>query len=146
MELTTSIGGSCHCGNIRYEFRPRLAPAELPVRACRCAFCRKHNARYTSDPGGSLTLRIGSEAETGRYRFATRSAEFLVCRTCGVLVAVLAEIAGRTHAVVNLAAADAFDLDRYEAKAADFSGESESQRMARRGRSWIADVTVVVEV
>jgi len=145
MEVTTSIKGSCHCGNIRYEFRPVQAPADLPVRACRCTFCRKHDARYTSDPGGRLTLTIGSETQTARYRFATRTAEFVVCRNCGVLVAVLAEISGRTHAVVNLAAADGFDLDQYEAKAADFSGESESQRRARRGRNWIADVTVVVE-
>lgn len=145
MDVTASINGCCHCGNIRYEFRPTLAPADLPVRACRCAFCRKHGARYTSDPDGSLTLRIGSEAETTRYRFATRTAEFVVCRTCGVLVAALAGISGRTHAVVNLAAAEDFDLEQYEVKAADFTDESESQRRARRGRSWIADVTVVVE-
>lgn len=145
MDVTTSISGSCHCGNIRYEFRPTLALADLPVRACRCAFCRKHNARYTSDPGGSLTLRIGSGEAVSRYRFATRSAEFVVCRNCGALAVVLAEISGRTHAVVNLATADGFDLEQYEVKAADFSSESESQRMARRGRNWIADVTVFVE-
>lgn len=145
MGVTTSINGSCHCGNIRYEFRPTLALADLPVRACRCVFCRKHNARYTSDPGGSLTLRIGSGEAASRYRFATRSAEFVVCRNCGVLAVALAEISGRTHAVVNLATADMLDTGRFDVKDVDFSHETANQRMERRGRSWIADVTVIFE-
>lgn len=73
------LEGGCHCGNINYRFGATVPVAELPVCACACGFCTKHGARYTSDPDGKLVIDIADEGAVSRYRFATQTAEFLVC-------------------------------------------------------------------
>ncbi|MEQ8281563.1 MAG: hypothetical protein RIC04_04475 [Parvibaculum sp.] len=65
------LRGRCHCGNISFEFDSRLAPPELPVRACRCGFCRVHGALSTSDPDGGLSINVSSP-ELRRARRAER--------------------------------------------------------------------------
>lgn len=94
--------GGCHCGNIRYSFQTTVPVAELPLRACACSFCTRHGARYTSDPGGKLMIDIAEDGVLSRYRFATQTAEFLVCTRCGVMSAVLARIDGRQRYLASL--------------------------------------------
>src|SRR5690242_12674989 len=83
------IEGGCHCGNVRIAARLTREPAEYVPRACDCDFCRKHGAAYVSDPRGAVRIRVAAEADCSRYRQGSGSAEFLVCRRCGVLVAVV---------------------------------------------------------
>jgi len=61
----------------------------LSPRACDCDFCTRHHAAWVSDPEGHLAVR-GNDAMLQRYRQGSEQAEFLVCRQCGVLVAVIA--------------------------------------------------------
>lgn len=96
-----ALSGGCHCGNILLELELSQAPEEHRPRACDCDFCRKHAAAYVSDPVGSLLIRIQDATLTGRYRQGSAQAEFLLCSRCGVLTAVLYEIAGRVHGAVN---------------------------------------------
>lgn len=122
--------GSCHCGALRVAFeteRP-LAP-----RACSCSFCRRHGARTVSDAGGSATLALGPE--TLRYRFGTKSTDFLICGRCGVYVGALAEIGGDRFATLNL---NCFDDPRPElaAEPASYEGEDPAARAARRRERW----------
>src|SRR5258706_6201003 len=79
--------GSCHCGAIVFTFHASQPPARWTVRACQCSFCRAHGARTTSDPNGSVTFKIADASKLVRYRFETRSTDFLVCSHCGVYLA-----------------------------------------------------------
>jgi len=37
--------GGCHCGNIHVRLRLSKPPADNPLRACTCSFCRSHSLR-----------------------------------------------------------------------------------------------------
>jgi hypothetical protein len=78
------IGGSCHCGNLRFTFEWPTRGSIIPVRACSCGLCTKHKAVWTSHPNGRFSLVIGDEDQLNRYRFGTKTADFHVCRACGV--------------------------------------------------------------
>src|SRR5437762_9613346 len=93
--------GGCHCGNMRWTLTSRLAAAQLPVRACQCTFCRKQGALGSSDPAGTLRFAVRDPAALLRYRFATRTADFLLCAGCGVYVGAVMEEGGRRYGVAN---------------------------------------------
>ena len=99
------LRGGCHCGGLSVEFSTTLAAATIRPRACDCPFCRKHGASWVSDPGGRLELatRNGGPLE---YRQRSGTATFLLCRRCGVLVAVTYAQAARVYAAVNAACLD----------------------------------------
>jgi hypothetical protein len=122
--------GGCHCGALRVEFKTALP---LAPRACQCTFCRKHEARSVSDPTGAAVVAL--DPAVIRYRFGTRSADFLICGQCGVYVGAVQEIDGRHYAVLNLTA---FDDPRPELAAEPFryDGEEPGQRAARRRARW----------
>src|SRR3978361_1162796 len=97
--------GACPCGNLEVRLESDKTPAELGVRRDTCSFCTKHHAVYTSDPGGEVHLTCREVSLVERYRFGTRTAEFLLCKACGVFVAaVMSEPA---VAVVNVNVLDA---------------------------------------
>jgi len=132
--------GSCHCGAIGFAFRPSRTPDSWPVRACQCSFCRRHGARTTSDPAGSVTFRIEVESKLQRYRFGLQSADFMICRTCGVYIAAMLTTPRGRFATVNINALREH-LDVQDATSISYEGESLEQRQHRRERRW----TPVVE-
>jgi hypothetical protein len=134
------ISGRCHCGNISFTLVWRLEPAEIPARACGCTFCRKHGGVWTSCPGGSLKITVADPARASRYKFGTGTAEFHVCASCGVVPVVTSRIDGRLYAVVNVNTFEGVDPALLRHAAADFDGESEADRLARRKRNWIGQV------
>ncbi|TLY92060.1 MAG: hypothetical protein E6K38_13450 [Gammaproteobacteria bacterium] len=136
------ISGSCHCGNITFSLDWRPEPAEIPARACSCSFCLKHGGLWTSCPTGSLRITIRQPALVSRYSFGTRTAEFQVCSSCGVVPAVTSRIDGRLYAVVSVNAFQDVNPVLLKRAAARYDGESESARVARRKLNWIADVEV----
>ena len=83
-----SLSGGCHCGNLAFTMTLSQAPGNYTPRACDCDFCRKHGAAYLSDPAGTISLSVRDNRQLGRYRQGSGAAEFLLCRGCGVLVAV----------------------------------------------------------
>jgi hypothetical protein len=130
------LDGSCHCGALTIELASRREPRELPVRICGCTFCIKHRPRYTSDPDGSVTIRVGDEARLGRYRFGLELADFLVCRTCGVFVAAY-EPAEPGRAVVNLdTLVRAAEFVGEPTQFTAYDSEDVATRTARRARGW----------
>jgi len=136
------ISGSCHCGNITFSLDWRPEPAEIPARACSCSFCLKHGGLWTSCPTGSLRITIRQPALVSRYSFGTRTAEFQVCSSCGVVPVVTSRIDGRLYAVVSVNAFQDVDPALLKRAAAGYDDESESARLARRKLNWIADVEV----
>ena len=136
------ISGSCHCGNITFSLDWRPEPAETSARACSCSFCLKHGGLWTSCPTGSLRITIRQPGLVSRYSFGTRTAEFHVCSSCGVVPVVTSRIDGRLYAVVSVNAFQDVDPALLKRAAAKYDGESESARLARRKLNWIADVEV----
>ena len=127
--------GACHCGALAFTLRTSQPPDRWQVRACQCAFCRMHGARTVSDPDGSVAFRIAEPSKLRRYRFATRSADFLVCGICGVYIAaVLASTKGQ-FATVNLNAIQGLQ-NVPEAVPVSYEGESREQMESRREQRW----------
>jgi hypothetical protein len=137
------IHGRCHCGNIAFTLAWTPDPAAIPARACGCSFCTKHGGVWTSNPNGALTVSIRDAAEVGTYAFGTCTAEFHVCRRCGVVPLVTSAIDGVRYAVVNVNAFDNVDPALLRHAPASFDGETESARLARRKRNWIPQVAFV---
>jgi hypothetical protein len=111
-------------------------PEQLELRACSCAFCRRHGARTTSDPAGRLEITVRNPTRLIRYRFGLRTADFLVCATCGVYVAAVLTAGERAWASVNVNALDAPALLARRARPVSYDGESEEERTARRRARW----------
>ncbi len=122
--------GQCHCGAIRIEFD---TDQPLAPRACQCGFCRKHGARTISDPDGSAVLVLDGEAI--RYRFASKAADYILCRKCGVYLGAVSQIGGGTYATLNL---NAFDDPRLDlaAEPVSYDGESAAAKGDRRRARW----------
>ncbi|MGH8076310.1 MAG: GFA family protein [Lysobacter sp.] len=96
------LGGGCHCGKVRVELATAIPLANLSPRACDCSFCTKHGASYLSDPDGSLVIAVNGQDTISEYhRQGSESARFLVCRDCGVLVAVVFDEAAGRYGAVN---------------------------------------------
>jgi hypothetical protein len=130
------INGSCHCGNIIITFDwPGSAPS-IPVRRCSCTLCMKHGAVWTSHPDGRFGIQVVDETQVARYRFGTRTADFHICRTCGVIPIVTCLIEGTQYAVVNVNTFDNVARSQLVETAADFEGETTENRLARRRRNW----------
>ena len=84
----------------------RTASAYHP-RVCDCSFCRKHGAAWLSDPQGSLRIELRDERDVSRYRQGSGTAELVLCRHCGVLIAAVVSEGDRRYAAVNSQALEA---------------------------------------
>jgi hypothetical protein len=131
--------GGCHCGNIRVELELTRAPSTYIPRACDCDFCRKHGAAYVSDARGSVLIRIKDPGNSGKYRQGSGQAEFLLCRSCGVLVGVLHSVASRLYATINVNATDV-RADFGTEQTASPKNLSANEKTQRWQEIWFANV------
>lgn len=139
------VTGGCHCGALKYRFVSPVPIAELPVRPCSCSFCVKHGGRYTSHPEGALRLEVSDPALLERYRFGHETADFLLCRHCGTLIAATCEIGGRLRGVLNINSAEQHDRFAPPAPPSRFDAEGRDDRISRRERNWIGEVLIVLD-
>jgi hypothetical protein len=136
---THQFAGGCHCGNLSYVFETSVPLETLGLRADQCSFCRAHAARNTSDPNGTMRIDVRDETKLNRYRFGLKTADFLVCRDCGVYIGALMEEDGRMWFTVNV---NTFRTlrdrlgDDMAAVPHDFDGEDIAGRIARRKKKW----------
>lgn len=128
--------GSCHCGAVAVEFETALPVASLLCRACACTFCRRHAARTTSDPGGSVRVTVRDQANLSNCRFGLRTADFRICRNCGTYIAALYSEAPQAWVVVNVNVLDRCAEFEQDVKAVDYAEESIDARRARRRKMW----------
>ena len=128
--------GQCHCGAIGVELMSDRAPAEQALGACQCAFCRKHNARAFSDPKAHVTLTAVDPEQLQRYMFGLRTSEQIICRRCGVYVAMTLMDGDRVWSVINVDTLE--DRVRFTRapEARDYSAEDRERRVARRKARW----------
>jgi hypothetical protein len=126
--------GSCHCGAISLVLRSAKSAAQLGARECGCSFCKPQNAAWTSDSEGRL--EIMTTAPLGRYQFGTKTADFLVCGQCGMVPAVICELAGQTLGVVRVNCLSDSAQFMANCQSADYDDEDVDARLIRRASRW----------
>jgi hypothetical protein len=132
----TEHHGGCHCGNLRLQLRLSQAPENTPLRACGCSFCRAHGTCTTSDPCGSVEVWGADWSLVEPYRFGSGTAEFLICRRCGVYVGAVCQTAAGARAVINTNCLDDRAAFVRHPAPVDHDGETTEERLARRTANW----------
>lgn len=128
--------GSCHCGAVQVDLRLSRAPDELKLRACRCGFCTGRGARTISDTGGRAMIRCEGPESLIAYRFGLRTADYLLCRSCGTYVAAV-QRDEPAIGVVNVGGLGVPEFQGREADPVDYGGETVEARIARRRGYWM---------
>ena len=78
---------------------------------------------------------MSDASQLQRYRFGLRTADFLVCRRCGVYIAAMVTAPAERFATININALNERLVLR-EAKAISYEGESAAERQRRREQRW----------
>ena len=129
--------GGCHCGNLRLRVWLSAPPADQRLRACACSFCRAHSTRTVADAAGLAEVWARDWSDVEPYRFGSRTADYLVCRRCGVYVAAICETSAGTRAVVNVNSLDDRAAFTRAPERSDYDGETPDTRLARRAAKWM---------
>jgi hypothetical protein len=74
------IGGSCHCGAVRFEAE---VPQAVEVLDCNCSICAATGFRHLIVPHKDFRLISGADRLTS-YRFGTGAADHMFCSVCGI--------------------------------------------------------------
>jgi hypothetical protein len=127
--------GGCYCGIIRVQVRLTRPPADMPVRSCACLFCRAHGTRTVSDPAGRADLWVDWSL-VQKYRFGSRTADYLLCSRCGVYVGAVCETPAGCRAVINTLCLNDRAAFVQQATHPDYDQETVEMRLARRARNW----------
>jgi hypothetical protein len=130
--------GGCHCGNIHVRLRLSKPPQDTPLRACGCSFCRAHMTRTVADMAGHFTLTADDWSLVEPYRFGSRTADYMICRRCGIYVAAVCETAAGTRAVVNINCLNDRAAFTQPSGTTNYDGETEAARLSRRATNWMA--------
>ncbi len=104
---THKSSGGCHCGNILFEIETANELSSYNPRACDCEFCSKHGASYISDKNGKLIISVKNDSDLIKYKQGSEIADFLLCKKCGVLVAVCYEEQDQVYGSINSKAINA---------------------------------------
>jgi hypothetical protein len=74
------LEGGCHCSAVRFAVE-----VETPVELldCNCSICAKSGLQHLIVRHQDFKLLSGDEALQS-YRFGTRAADHLFCKTCGI--------------------------------------------------------------
>ena len=123
--------GSCHCGAVSAEYETNMP---VVLRQDGCGFCSSRGVKSASDPKGRLA--IVSTTRLVRYRFAHKTADFLICPKCGTYVAALVEGLQGPVGVLNVVGMAIVELRDRPATFASLDGETSEGRMARRLSRW----------
>ncbi len=127
--------GQCHCGKLKASLETRRTPQELGVRTCQCEFCRRVGAVNISDPEGEVVI----DAKAGdirRYRFALRTADFLLCHECGVYVAAAIGAGANIRSTINVAGLRMTAFLSIEEQKMQYGAEDAAVRVMRRVDKW----------
>ena len=141
--MAKNLAGACHCGAIGVALEVDDGTGLSP-RHCGCSFCQKHGSLYVSASSARLTITLAEPERVSRYAFGHETATFLVCSRCGVMTAAVCEMEGRLHAVLNAnMLSPPLSVERGAVPVADYEAEDVAERLDRRKRRWISNVTVV---
>ena len=134
----------CHCGNINVKLKTNLNNNDLPRRKCQCDFCIAHGAVWTSDSeSGEVEVKIKDKKQINKYRFGTKTADFYICKICGVVPIAVSKINDNDNAVVNVNAITDPKINITKVVKTNFRGESIKKRLERRENNWIKKVEIL---
>ncbi len=139
------FSGQCHCGKVKASFETQKTPQDLGVRTCQCVFCRRHGAVNISDPEGKITIDAAPE-DLNRYRFALKTADFLICRQCGVYVAAVMGEGERICSTLNVVGLRMDEFLGIDEAPMDYDEETTEDRIARRYAKWTPTTFANVEL
>ncbi len=128
--------GSCHCGAIGYSYRTSVAPEDWSIRACQCSFCRAHDALSTSDLNSLIDFHVQSAKSLQKYRFGLMTADFLLCRTCGVYIGAVIKTGQGSFGIVNVHTLNEKPAGLVNIAPISYASEDVSGRVARREERW----------
>lgn len=134
--------GHCHCQALGFEYLIDTPPEQWKIRACQCRFCRQHDALSASDPDAELRFAADSGDHLRRYRFGLKTADFLLCRNCGVYIGAVIETAAGRFGIINTHALDDPAPTMASPVPMDYDGEVTGDRVDRRERVWTPVTTV----
>jgi hypothetical protein len=132
----TVYTGSCHCGAIAFDYRTSQSPDRWRVRACQCSFCRAHSALSTSDPSSTIAFRECQAGLLQRYRFGLRTADFLLCRACGVYIGAEIQTMTGRFGIINVNALRPIPQLLAPAVSMEYGSEAIEERISRRETRW----------
>jgi hypothetical protein len=136
------IVGKCHCGNLRFDFDTHIRIEKLNIRACTCSFCQTHGAKYVSDPNGSVKISVKNSSNLNRYRFNHNTADFLICKVCGVYLAALITLDGAQYATLNLRTTSFGDRG---AVLVSYDDETIQERIKRQQKNWTPVYAFIIQ-
>lgn len=93
-----------------------------------------------SDPAGLLELSADDWSLVALYRFGTRTADFVICRRCGVFIAAISNLSTEPYAVVNVNCLDDRAFFTAPATMHEFQNETLDARTSRRTANWMPAV------
>ena len=128
--------GGCHCGTLRLRLRLTRPPAGNATRSCSCSFCRGHATKTVSDPAGQIEIWARDQDNVTRYRFSSGTADFLVCKTCGIYIGAVCDTPEGLKAVTNVNSLDDRAAFTSEPARPNHEGEPTAARIARRAANW----------
>jgi len=88
------------------------------------------------DPHGSVKIWAEDWSLVEPYRFGSGTAEFLICRRCGVYIGAIGETAAGIRAVINTTCLDDRAAFIGQPIPVDHDGEATDDRLARRSANW----------
>lgn len=95
-----------------------------------------HDAFSTSDPHGTLLFSAENPDLMQRYRFALKTADFLVCRRCGIYVGAVISSAQGRFGIINTHALETTPENIAKVGAISYDGEDTAGRVSRREERW----------
>ena len=134
--MLSEFQGSCHCGAIGFSYRTSIAPERWSIRACQCSFCRAHDTLSTSDPAGSLEFTASDPDLLNRYRFGLRTADFLLCRECGIYIGALIETGKGRFGIISMHALVEAPENLAATEPISYDSEDIAERISRRETRW----------
>jgi hypothetical protein len=113
------------------EAASRVVDPSLSVLILSCAW-------GTIDLGssGPTSIRCSRPDLLQRYRFATGTAEFLLCRECGVYLGAQVSSDGARFGILNTLALNPIPSDLRSPEAMNYGGETAESRRVRRATRW----------
>ena len=138
------MNGACTCGNLTVRLTLTKAASNYEMRQCVCSFCKPRSAHYVSDPVGKFEITVRDATLLERHRFASSTADFMICRSCDGYIGAVGETDTGLRGVVNINCLEDPGVFSSEIATHDFDGEVTEDRLARRSRNWTpATLTVI---
>src|SRR5262249_4643830 len=104
------------------------------------SFCGPRAAAWASLPGATLAIDARTPALVSRYTFATHTAVFHICASCGGVPVSTSQVDGAVYGAINAATVSGGRASLLRSRDLELADETAAARAARRKRDWIADV------